>query len=187
MVALEPSQRPTFDTLLHTSRGSAFPECFYSFLHNYVSSINELSSAFIFTKSSPPIAEGHSSAEPTILPSDSDHRLEKIWTEYDSVEPYLLTEAVEQTVTKTRGEPLSTTNSIRRLEDIFPVELHIPNYDAKLRGALAPHQHAALEGCSLFLSSPRFINDLSYILHNRWSSVDNAVTCLCERSQLLSF
>ena len=34
--------RPTFDTLLHTSHGTVLPECFYSFLYNYVSSINEL-------------------------------------------------------------------------------------------------------------------------------------------------
>ena len=146
MVALEPSHRPTFDTLLHTSRGTAFPECFYSFLHNYVSSINELSSASLFTKSSPPVAEGHSSTEPTPLPSDSDHRLDKIWTEYESVEQHLLTEAVEQTVTEDRGVPSSTRNSSRRLEDVFPVELHIPNRDPKSHGTLVAHQHTTLEG-----------------------------------------
>jgi hypothetical protein len=39
---LNPSARPPFDTLLHSVRGTVFPEVFYSFLHGYVSSINEL-------------------------------------------------------------------------------------------------------------------------------------------------
>ena len=151
MVALEPSHRPAFDTLLHTSRGSVFPECFYSFLHNYVSSINELSSTSLFTKPSPPISEGHSSTEPTLLPSDSDHRLDKIWIEYEIIEPFLLTEAAEQTVTEFRGDS-STRNSFRRLEDIFPVELYIPNRDSKLRGTLVAQQRAAPEGSLLSLS-----------------------------------
>src|SRR6266851_1857581 len=42
MIALNPSARPTFDTLLHGARGAVFPEVFYSFLHGYVWSINEL-------------------------------------------------------------------------------------------------------------------------------------------------
>ncbi|EGO26710.1 hypothetical protein SERLADRAFT_355396 [Serpula lacrymans var. lacrymans S7.9] len=84
MIALDPTTRPTFDTLLHTSRGSVFPECFYSFLHNYVSSINDL----------PTRAETTSDA----LPSDSDNRLERIWEDYEGVEPYLLPDTAEQTV-----------------------------------------------------------------------------------------
>ncbi|KAF9007713.1 hypothetical protein BDZ89DRAFT_1144434 [Hymenopellis radicata] len=42
MISLDPSARPTFDTLLHTSRGTVFPESFFSFLHNYVTSVNDL-------------------------------------------------------------------------------------------------------------------------------------------------
>ncbi|KDQ50203.1 hypothetical protein JAAARDRAFT_165024 [Jaapia argillacea MUCL 33604] len=41
MISLDPLTRPSFDTLLQTSRGTVFPECFYSFLHNYVSTLNE--------------------------------------------------------------------------------------------------------------------------------------------------
>src|ERR1700733_9291391 len=53
MICLDPSARPTFDTLLHTSRGTVFPESFYSFLHNYVSSINELPTPPPFSVVSP--------------------------------------------------------------------------------------------------------------------------------------
>jgi phosphoinositide-3-kinase, regulatory subunit 4 len=154
MVALDPAHRPTFDQVLFKSRESAFPECFYSFLYDYVSSINELSSASLFTKASPatPVAEAHDTTEPSPLPSDSDHRIDKIWTEYESVEPHLLTEAVEETVVDARGESLPTNGSFRRLEGIFPVELHIANRDSMLHGALATHQRAAPEGSSLFHS-----------------------------------
>lgn len=159
MVALDSTNRPTFDTVLHTSRGSAFPECFYAFLHDYVRSINELSSTSFFARVSPatPVAEGHSTTEPTPLPSDSDHRIDRIWTEYESVEQSLVTEAVEDTVTQTQGHSLSTRGSFRRMEGIFPVELHIPNRDSKLYGTLETQQCAAPEGssfkfCSVFLA-----------------------------------
>ena len=119
MIAIDPSARPTFDTLLHTSRGTVFPESFYSFPHNYVSSVNELSSTSVFSSPTPPSGipssatvsahkppnavagsstglTGDSPSDP--LPSDSDHRMERIWGDYESVEPYLINEAVEETV-----------------------------------------------------------------------------------------
>lgn len=139
MIAIDPSSRPTFDSLLHNARGTVFPETFYSFLHNYVASINELSSSGLFSTSvqatqpattpttintpattKGPVAgpslgmSGDISHEP--LPSDSDHRLERIWSDYESVEPYLLqdteTEHLEEIVKEpvkveyvTTGEP----------------------------------------------------------------------------------
>ncbi|KAF9557800.1 ARM repeat-containing protein [Agrocybe pediades] len=86
MINLDPAERPTFDTLLHTSRGAVFPESFYSFLHNYVSSINELPTESLMN---------HPSTPSTLdaLPSDSDHRLERIWADYESIEPYIIPEA----------------------------------------------------------------------------------------------
>lgn len=115
MISLDSFERPTFDTLLHTSRGSVFPESFYSFLYNYVSSINELSSETLVVSN--PIGtpmHGHPSIPSTvssnlrpassnlnpgnelrsdILPSDSDHRLERIWGDYESIEPYIFSES----------------------------------------------------------------------------------------------
>ena len=116
MISIDPLTRPTFDTLLHTSRGSVFPECFYSFLHNYVSSVNEVNTPSLFSTTPasaiPPSAtlsvpkgpnaamsssgalNGESPSDP--LPSDSDHRMERIWADYESVEPYLINEATEE-------------------------------------------------------------------------------------------
>lgn len=44
MIDLNPSLRPTFDTLLTNSKGTAFPSSFYDFYHGYVNSILELPS-----------------------------------------------------------------------------------------------------------------------------------------------
>lgn len=141
MIALDPPVRPTFDTLLHTSRGSVFPESFYSFLHNYVSSINDLPHNTPFQAASPPTATaiatqssiapstsgstlrpssalGHtSSATPTAntaaetLPNDCDHRLGKLWADYESVEPYLVSDTVEEPVMTVKLEYTTTTTS----------------------------------------------------------------------------
>ncbi|KZT63489.1 WD40 repeat-like protein [Daedalea quercina L-15889] len=95
MIAVDPAVRPSFDTLLHTSRGSVFPESFYSFFHNYVSSINELSGPSPFASNSastvpstpagatvkspqaatPQALPGASTGDVSneLLPSDSDH------------------------------------------------------------------------------------------------------------------
>lgn len=119
MIAMDPSVRPTFDTLLHTSRGTVFPECFYSFLHNYVSTVNEINSPSLFSATATPSTipssatvsahkgtSANTTASMTLngdmpndpLPSDSDHRMERIWADYESVEPYLISDTMEETV-----------------------------------------------------------------------------------------
>lgn len=117
MIALNPSTRPTFDTLLHNARGAVFPEVFYSFLHGYVWSINEVptitqSATVPATATSPeiltpttsaalatasavkggavtPLHAVDAKAPETAVPRDADHKIEKIWADYESVEPYL--------------------------------------------------------------------------------------------------
>ncbi|KAJ6613557.1 hypothetical protein B0H10DRAFT_2047665 [Mycena sp. CBHHK59/15] len=157
MIDLEPTARPTFDTLLHTSRGTVFPESFYSFLHNYVSSINDLPSNSPFSTTAPSTAAttttpasiapsissstvrpssslginatsipGADPPPPDILPSDSDHRMEIIWSDYESVEPYLVPDTVEETVMNVKVEYNSSTSMSKPFQDILPVELHIP-------------------------------------------------------------
>lgn len=110
MIALDHTARPTFDTVLHTSRGTVFPEGFYSFLHNYVHSVCELSEKSPFLASSPPTVGTPTTAPisqipkpaqraplsmsqevhgDSNLPGDSDHRMERIWSDFESVETYL--------------------------------------------------------------------------------------------------
>lgn len=139
MINLDPSSRPAFDTLLHTSRGTVFPEPFYSFLHNYVSSLNDLPHNPLLSSPSPPTAApstiapstsgstlrpssslGHNSnapsqeAAPESLPSESDHRMEKLWADYESVEPYLAPDVPEETQMNVKVEYAMTSTSISK-------------------------------------------------------------------------
>lgn len=219
MINLDPSARPTFDTLLHTSRGTVYPESFYSFLHNYVSSINELPSPSPFAptvpssntvtathsvapsissnsthkatatsiNANPPSADNASGA----LPSDSDHRIERIWADYESVEPYIVPEIGDETVMDPRIDYGSSAGSSRPyqvwshkcayyvwyltragfLQDILPVELYIPNRDSKLRGALHLGSRAAAEGKSSCIFNPPLM--VVVIKFLRWSRLDH--------------
>ncbi|EPQ51918.1 ARM repeat-containing protein [Gloeophyllum trabeum ATCC 11539] len=185
MIALEPSARPTFDTLLHTSRGTVFPECFYSFLHNYVSSINELPTPSPFaptpagaivpatpvtTPMSPspstapvgsklnPAATGLTGADDVnaALPNDSDHRIDRIWEDYESVAPYLTIENGDKEAAEpdVKWDYNGLLESYKPLQDVFPVELHIPNRDSKLLPSTLSGRKAAFEdGPALILLS----------------------------------
>ncbi|OCH92765.1 hypothetical protein OBBRIDRAFT_886008 [Obba rivulosa] len=169
MITIDPLTRPTFDSLLHTSRGTVFPEAFYSFLHNYVSTLNELRCPSPFalishalthtispspsaistvkaasaTPSSPNPSAGNTSSDP--LPSDSDQRMERIWADYESIEPYLAVENREETAMDVKVDYLPSAVSSRLFQDVLPVELYIPNRDSKLRSAWNPGKRAATE------------------------------------------
>lgn len=84
MTSLDPNTRLSFDALLQSFRGTLFPESFYSFLHNYISSVNEVSSPSPFTRS-----HDETQRKADTLPNDSDRRLDRLWSEFDSVESYL--------------------------------------------------------------------------------------------------
>jgi phosphoinositide-3-kinase, regulatory subunit 4 len=130
MIALDPAARPTFETVLHNVRGVVFPEVFYSFLHGYVSSINELpttapptslptvgalpeimtpaaSAASAATSSMKggsvtPVFTAEAKVPEAAIPRDADHKIEKIWADYESIEPYLVEDTGEDTITDVR-------------------------------------------------------------------------------------
>jgi phosphoinositide-3-kinase regulatory subunit 4 len=143
MISLDPSTRPTFDTLLHTSRGTILDESFYSFLHNYVSSINDLLAVPPLSAVSLPSGNtgaSHlvtSSANSTVrpgtttvvsagaqvaeapsegMPSDSDHRMERIWADYESVEPYLAPDAGDGTAMGVKVDYAPSDNSSKAFQ-----------------------------------------------------------------------
>lgn len=140
MIALEPSARPKFEALLHASRGTVFPECFYSFLHSYVSSVNEVQipSPFASTPTVNATAPPSTTSKPNqrvpavspegqidILPSDSDHRMERIWADYESVEPYLEPENEEDPVMDVTVDYLSSA----AVSKPFQVGRNFQNFD----------------------------------------------------------
>ncbi|KAF5384296.1 hypothetical protein D9615_003308 [Tricholomella constricta] len=179
MINVDPSVRPTFDTLLHTSRGTVFPESFYSFLHNYVSSINDLPNTPTYSAPSPPTTTspstiaastsgstlrpgsslGHNvnapiaESVPESPPNESDHRLEKLWGDYESVEPYLVPDTAEEG--KSADVKVEyTTASIgvsKPFQDILPVELHIPNRESQLQIAHRGRRAALEDGPALII------------------------------------
>ncbi|KAE9405511.1 hypothetical protein BT96DRAFT_988303 [Gymnopus androsaceus JB14] len=178
MINLDPSARPTFDSLLHSSRGTVFPESFFSFLHNYVSSINELPGISPFAPSissivnaggvNPPasatgIRNSASTSAATglatnvmisndLLPSDSDHRMERLWADFESVEPYLFAETGEETVMDVKVDYYTTSASVSRpFQDILPIELHIPNRESKLNSVIQPGSRATVDGPALII------------------------------------
>ncbi|KAL4253381.1 Serine/threonine-protein kinase Vps15-like protein [Abortiporus biennis] len=166
MIAIDPATRPTFDSLLHNARGTVFPETFYSFLHNYVASVNELSSSapYPFTPSTL-----HSSAQtpvsttPTIVKSPNATTTNTTAVgntgtavgddlNYESVEPYLLLPSEAQEMDETIKEPIkveysggSTGIIGKPLQDILPVELDIPNRESNILKDVGPGRKAATE------------------------------------------
>jgi phosphoinositide-3-kinase, regulatory subunit 4 len=125
MIDIEPTNRPTFDSLLHNARGAVFPETFYSFLHNWVASTNEHSMSIFSSAPVPtpapsatttPINAKAATSGPSLgssdnilgepLPSDSDHRMERIWSDYENIEPYLLQSYETDTLDETLKEPV---------------------------------------------------------------------------------
>ncbi|KAF9224775.1 ARM repeat-containing protein [Gyrodon lividus] len=172
MISLDPTSRPTFELILSGARGEVLPESFYSFLHEYVASTTERSTLFPLSLSSfssshaPPTTPATAisptntmkgSKEPATnaggvgeaLPSDSDHRVDRIWEDYANVEPFLLPEQdVERTVMDVRVDYNTTMSSSFKLhQDIFPVSLHVPSYTP------SSHPTPADDGPALILLS----------------------------------
>src|SRR5258708_19800679 len=96
MIALEPESRPSFEVALQSSRNIVFPDSFYSFFRQYISSLNELSSPSPFSRTtSPPstsIEGRNGNGDGSSIPSDCDRRIESIWTDFSSAMPFLFPE-----------------------------------------------------------------------------------------------
>ncbi|KAH8119146.1 hypothetical protein DFH11DRAFT_1838620 [Phellopilus nigrolimitatus] len=154
MIAIDPSNRPTFDTLLHTSRGSLFPECFYSTFHDFISSVNDISASapFSHTSSTPGagsiagqnaqsggntlddrniLGEGPQT-EIAALPVDSDRRMTRVWAEFDVVEPYFSIDEEDMETTTVKVDYATNYSSFKPIQSIIPVVTHMPNAQSRL-------------------------------------------------------
>lgn len=146
MIALEPAARPSFREALESCRGTVFPESFYSFLHEYVAGVNEITNPSVFAPkpaNAPSSSEsaavaaattGVSPAGPistastapgagvatyeSMLPNESDARIDRLWNDFEMLEPHLLVDnAGEETEKKpdkitgrTRTMPFQVSN-----------------------------------------------------------------------------
>ncbi|KAJ8472505.1 hypothetical protein ONZ45_g16629 [Pleurotus djamor] len=170
MISLDPSARPSFDALLQTYRGTIFPESFYTFLHNYVASINDLPPSLTTAASSmtntpnPNVATSplpteapftnakastldasKAEAYNAAIPNDSDIRVERIWADFDTIEPCIAVDHGEETVTGIKIDYGISSVSYKPFQDILPVELFLPNRPSTLRPSLLTGRHASVE------------------------------------------
>ncbi|KAI5119857.1 hypothetical protein M0805_000691 [Coniferiporia weirii] len=157
MIGIDPSSRPTFDSLLHTSRGSLFPECFYTTFHDFISSVNDITASTPFsntvqTSSSGPAAQNaqvktssiddklpireSSGAELFPLPVDSDRRITRIWTEFDVVEPFFSTLSEDMEATAVKVDYAANYSSHKPIQSIIPVVTHMSNARSRVVSAL---------------------------------------------------
>ncbi|KAI6038614.1 hypothetical protein EDC04DRAFT_2896147 [Pisolithus marmoratus] len=147
MISLDPAERQTFESILASARGNILPECFYSFLHDYISSIGERPLVLSHSSSPPPhtfAAQTLPTANPMkprkehgagttsvgeALPSDSDYRITRIWEDYANIEPFLAESDADRTVMDVRVDLQTTPPAPSNThQEIFPVTLHIPSH-----------------------------------------------------------
>lgn len=137
MITLDPLGRPTFDSLLHTSRGTLFPDCFYSTFHDFISSVNDISASSPFTNivdTSSKIS-GQTSlqmkfdedkttvsemdgADVTCLPADSDRRIMRTWTDFDILEPHFSQEQENMEATAIKVDYAASYSAFKPIQVI---------------------------------------------------------------------
>ncbi|KAK8163309.1 phosphoinositide 3-kinase regulatory subunit 4 [Phyllosticta citribraziliensis] len=109
MIKLDPNTRYSADECLSFWRKRAFPDYFFSFLHQYMYSITDPSSG-----RGPITAGGENLGE-------ADDRIDKVYSDFDKIS-YFLGYGEE----KKEERPPGSRYTLR--SDIFPLHLDIPNY-----------------------------------------------------------
>ncbi|GAA6060755.1 hypothetical protein JCM10212_006735 [Sporobolomyces blumeae] len=204
MVSLDPSSRLSFSALLSQYRQTAFPDVFYTLIHPFLSSLNHVSS--VSTSAPPSSAAGlsstttrsgtttptpgagslatgvHMEAQQTLLRTESDERIERIWGEWEVVERYLEEslsgkdkaarererERVELAARRAgkgkargpdesdAGEGTAGKGKERDREDeIFPIKLHLPGMEGQTVQVQVSQDGPALILLSLISSNLR--------------------------------
>jgi serine/threonine protein kinase len=95
MISLDPSHRLTCSEYLAQYRRTAFPDIFYTFLHPFLSSLNEAS---IASRPTPPNYRPSFGIGSNTTPrqqyshggsSDADDKIERIWTDWETISGFL--------------------------------------------------------------------------------------------------
>ncbi len=131
MIQLDPQKRYSAEQFLEFWKGKVFPEYFYSFLHQYMEVITDLSSA-------QPVAG---------VPlgrniSEADHRIERVWLDFDKISYFLGYRDGENRVEQRQISPRLGLGN-------FPVRLNIPNNEHYIS---ADKQPSADDGTLIFLT-----------------------------------
>ena len=108
MIQVQPESRYSAEEYLNFWRRKAFPEYFYSFLHQYMGLITDPSS-------------GRSSVHPeTSNFAEADDRIDKVFSDFDKISYFLGHE-------NGNGASRSVASTLSSSEDVIPVEIDIPN------------------------------------------------------------
>lgn len=152
MIALDATSRPSFEALLSKARGNAFPECFYSSLHDFISNVNDTSASSPFASASNTVAPGGTpSFAPSVqirpnfadekalyteanmsdthaLPSDSDRRLGRVWAGFAEIETYQASDLQEPASMNFKIDYAATYTSAK------PIQVYIRSLNSLLSG-----------------------------------------------------
>lgn len=131
MIQLEPESRYSAEEYLNFWRRKAFPEHFYSFLHQYMSSITD-----------------PSSPRNSILPEsanfgDADNRIDRVYYDFDKIS-YFLGFEDDKTPKSLKGSQI-----LAHVDEVIPVQIDIPNnrHEASTSG-----RHPVDDGSLIFLT-----------------------------------
>jgi phosphoinositide-3-kinase regulatory subunit 4 len=130
MIQLDPQKRYSAEQYLDFWKGKVFPEYFYSFLHQYMELITDLSSVHY---SSP--GTSRNLGEP-------DQRIERVWLDFDKISYFL---GYQNGQSRGEEHPLSPRLGLGH----FPVRLNIPNNEHHIS---ADKQPSADDGTLIFLN-----------------------------------
>lgn len=136
MIQLEPESRYSADEYLNFWKNKAFPDYFYSFLHQYMSLITDPSSG-----------RAHVDAE-SANRGESDDRIERIYFDFDKIS-YFLGSAPRIT------RDGSSVTSPRLASSSLPVQLDLPNYEHQTSRSHSPVDDGVLIFLTLVVSSLR--------------------------------
>lgn len=184
MISLEPSSRLSFSTLLSKYRQTAFPEIFYTFLHPFLNSLNKVSSPLpppttastTFSSSAQSSTTRLGSATPTLgvgggaetqqqtlLRTDSDERIERVWNEWEIVQKYLDESLGLEDRNRLMSSPTAEKDEalkgkgretdLQEGEDIFPIKLNLPGMEGNsIRGGCTKGEQSVSSRLSKFVT-----------------------------------
>ncbi|RUS35036.1 hypothetical protein BC938DRAFT_476587 [Jimgerdemannia flammicorona] len=161
MIQLDPTKRYTAEQYLAEWRGAAFPQYFYTFLHQYISSVTDPHNHYVAQPSSPqadladalnstgiglPPSAGNASTSPA-KKTDADENIERVYHDFDKIAFFLGFYGEEPGY----GDGDGSESGERKALLLLPPTLNIPNYDSA-----APHKKRRSQktddGALIFLS-----------------------------------
>lgn len=166
MISLDPDSRLTFAEHLERAKGSIFPECFQSFLHRYLITLQRVSpqanaspdqvsnTGEATGSTSAPSDAGTTTADAfNILRTEADERIERLYEEWAVVTRVLQGQKDALELDAPDGFGTSSTSAMRK---VIPVQLCIPGTPSQALSE--PREPIDEDGPALLILSPLLAN-----------------------------